>query len=392
MALLFTESFDAHPTSSAAAIKTYLDTKWGQFLTGYTGLQGGVTFVGAGSNLGGGVAGRHGTGFRFHGGPSISTQAEIWFDPTTTTDTKIIGYACNITTNVAGGTQRWYMPVFYENPPSGQISPHIGISPISFGSSVVVCRVWRGQNTVVENAQVGSDFALPMNTWIYLEIKCKVHPTAGEITIRQDGNVIFTFTGNTKNTAGSLATPYINRLFFFDQTANSPANFQATIDDLYVCDDTGASPFNTYLGDVTVEYKQPMADAAVLWTPSAGSNWDCVADAPATTVPITTDYVQSNIDDQLDLYQLEDSAYGSPNTIYAVATYAYADKSDSGGRNLAVVQDLSGTQVQSADQSLLYSGNGGPRYLRFMRQQDPTGAAWTIANFNALRIGVKARP
>lgn len=383
MTLIFTESFDAQPTTAGTTLKTFLDTKWGRWPSGAGSLRGGVTLGAGQTTLN--VAGRHGTGIELRGGPTnVSARIEGLIDDGLYNDTIIVGFACKISNWVSGGTQDLTLLEVGEKIAAGDVDHcKLYISAIYNSGNTFTLNFSRG------GTLIGSQPCIPYNQWFYFEAKIKVHDTFGLFEVRVDGISVFYQANIDTRNAG---TGIINCFNLHTIVANSPADYRFSIDDFYVLSGGGSAPFNDFLGDVTIDYVQPTANDTVAWTPSAGENWDAVADAQATGVPVTSDYVSSNTDNQIDQYVLADTAYPSPSIVLGAVTYAYADKTDSGARSLALINELSGSVVQSSDLVLRHSGNGGPQYVRFPRELAPDGAVWTTTKANSMKVGVKARP
>lgn len=381
MSLLLTESFDAHPTNSGTSIGTYLNTKHGRYVTGLSGLQGGFSSgvsgsPGAGS---GGVTGRTGTGLSLRGnwvsgGPPShlrSTGLISLLEEGAEVDTLVVGFACNVV-DAADDLDIHRLVSFGEHRAAGQLD-HVDFFLAPSGIVRVKC-----------GSTLLGTFALATGAYYFLEFKVKVSSTVGTIEVRKDGAIAFTFSGNTRNGGTGL----ISRVRWetpVPATVNTATEF--VIDDLYIVDTLGTAA-NDFLGDVIVEYLQPSAaGSSTGWTPSAGSNWDCVSDPVATTTPLTTDYVSNATLGTVDTYALADSAQATTRLCYGVASYAYADKAAAGARALKLIQELSAVRIETGAQVLKYSAEGGPQYLRFPRSLDPSGAAWTVVNVNSLQIG-----
>jgi hypothetical protein len=116
----------------------------------------------------------------------------------------------------------------------------------------------------------------PNNAWTgatnqFFEFRVKVANSGGVLEVRKGNVVILTVSGvDTQQTANAwhdrmdLGLP--GALF---------SNVYATIDDLYYCDttsDPGATPNNTYLGDVGTRTLFTTGDGTVQWTPNSGAN------------------------------------------------------------------------------------------------------------------------
>ena len=114
-------------------------------------------------------------------------------------------------------------------------------------------------------------------------------------------------------------------------------------------------------------------------TPSAGLNWDCVKEVPASDA----DYVSDSVVDHYDLYTLSHSAMPTAGVIRAVKWLARA-KLDAGGANITPVVRSEGTTEQQGDIAL------GSSYVvkALIMEIDPIdNAAWTVAKIAALEVG-----
>ena len=117
-------------------------------------------------------------------------------------------------------------------------------------------RVLRGEwNGTVLATGPGVGPAPPTNTWIYVEWKTTIHPSAGTTEVVVNGQSVFAATGlNTRATANSTANQVaIGR--------GDNSSIAVDYDDLYVCD--GAGPANNdFLGDLRVQTLRPTAAGA----------------------------------------------------------------------------------------------------------------------------------
>lgn len=374
MTLLLTESFDAHTTSGYNA--AYYNGKYGRYLTGMTGLQGGLAMS---PSI---AAGRHGNAMHFEGTHNIGPGGQLTYiyDEGMEHNTAVLGMAIYTNnTGFAWGTTPAVIS-FGEQRATGTLT-HVQMEIVN-----TTVTMKRGDGTVL-----GSTFILANAQYFYMEIRVVVHDTTGVLEVRLDGGVVYSFTGDTRNGGTGNISSFV---WSVGNGGGSSTGRYMNIDDVYLCSGAGNAPFNGgYLGDCTVEFHQPNANVSTQWTVTgAAANWDAVSDVVGTTAPVTTDYVSADTTDFLDLYTVPNIAAVSPNQVLAVATYAYADKVDSGARSLAMVLDQGGSQVQSSDFLLRYSANGGPFFYRYCRETATDGTAWSNAKRTSLRVGLKARP
>ena len=137
------------------------------------------------------------------------------------------------------------------------------------------------------------------DTWYYLELKARKHPTEGFVQFRINEELVLDATG--LDTVGYTSSG----------TQIAGVRFEATIyttwwlDDIYILDTTG-SKNNDFLGDIRVDSIHPNgAGNYTQLTPSAGSNYQCVDE----TNMDDTDYVEGANAGEIDSY-----TYGSVPT------------------------------------------------------------------------------
>lgn len=213
--------------------------------------------------------------------------------------------------------------------------------------------------------------AFPGN-WYYYELGGTVATSGGTATVRLDGTTVISFTGNTK-TGGTSSNIDMVRV----QGDNSGGKY---VDDVYVCDGTGAAPHNTFLGDVKVTSLVPnAAGASTQFTPSTGANYTTVDELPYSA----TDYVSSGTSGQRDTYALTDLA-ATAGTVYGVQSNIIAKKTDAAPIALKPAVK-SGASVYYGTTGNLSSNDS---ILIDTRMTNPaTGAAWSITEVNSLEAG-----
>jgi hypothetical protein len=211
-------------------------------------------------------------------------------------------------------------------------------------------------------------------TWASYQFRVVIHNTAGIIQVRKNGsttNLIDLTGANTRASANS----YANKLQLYN-------NNGAYHDDIWLNDTTGTLN-NSWPGDVRIITQFPSgAGTSTQFTPSTGSNWQCVDEAPLNG---DTDYVSSSTVGHKDLYTV--AALGvTPTSIKCVSPFALVKKADAGAREVGV-RHLSGATEQTvASHSGLTSSTY--QYVGGALETDPnTSAAWTLANVNAQQVG-----
>lgn len=219
-----------------------------------------------------------------------------------------------------------------------------------------------------------------VGTWCYLEAKVTVSNTVGELIFRVNGQEICNLTGiDTQVSANAV----VNRLHFWDRTIST--NDYWYFDDLWVCDGSGPAPNNGLLGDCRVEALFPSGVGATsAWTrggTDSGANWSQVDEAIPND---DTDYNKSNTIGQTDTYAMTDLV-STTGIIYGVQKMNYVRKDNAGGRSVAPVLRIGGTDYAGTPTSI----GDSYAYTREIEEISPsTLAAFTISEVNALEAGI----
>lgn len=238
----------------------------------------------------------------------------------------------------------------------------------SFTVSVV-----RGATTLATTAE------LKASRWHFFEFKAVVRTGInGSYELRDAGVNILSASGvNTADSGGDGAS-----VFRF----NSGAGF-VRFDDIYVCDDTGGI-HDDFLGDKVVLGSLPNGDgASIQWLPSTGSTHFNLVDDTAAT-PNDADYVSSNTDTDLDLYEFVNlTALAADGTLDAVVVFPSARMFSSGARGLKVRFRNSGAATGDSAQFDVTSKSIRTFVVPF--DEDPAAvAAWTKAALDDGQLGI----
>jgi hypothetical protein len=175
------------------------------------------------------------------------------------------------------------------------------------------------------------------------------------------------FTGQTSDTAAQIDTLQV-----------APSN-SCYLDDLVVDD-------ADWVGNTRIQGLVPNADGATSdWTPSAGSNYQCVDEIP----PSDSDYVSTDVADKVDSYGLSDLV-GYPITIKAVCVSVRAKQDGAASvQNIQLGVRSGGNDYFSSDIPVpqdLYT-----RLMNIWEVNPNTSAAFTTSEVNALEAKIKAR-
>lgn len=220
---------------------------------------------------------------------------------------------------------------------------------------------------------------LAQNNWYYIEFKGVIDSVAGSYAVQIDGVAEPNLSATAVNTRNGGTTGQWDRLALNGSNHN--------FDDLYVCDLSGSAN-NDFLGSCKVETRMALADFVLPGsnhglTPSTGTDHGALVDE---TTPNASDYNYSDTVGTKDTYKLPALAFTPSGAVYGIQTNLFVAKSDSGTRTVCAVVRSGGTD---------YDGTGFVPSTSFgfrseIRQVNPaTGLPWTVADLNALEVGMK---
>uniref|UniRef100_A0A7C3Z7Y2 Uncharacterized protein n=1 Tax=Desulfobacca acetoxidans TaxID=60893 RepID=A0A7C3Z7Y2_9BACT len=227
-----------------------------------------------------------------------------------------------------------------------------------------VFQVVRGSSTVLATGTR----TIPLNQPVLVEARFKPADSGGVFQLKVDGVMDINFSGDT--TDGPTTIDNV-RLFtgglwnlYFDNIVIDDAEFP---------------------GNTKIRALRPNGTGnSTQWTPSAGNNWDCVDEVPASD----SDYVATNTLDAVDLY----SASDLPAEAYSVKCVqvqarAYKEGNALNIQNLQLACRTYGTNYFSSNKVLTTSAKS---HAHIWQANPNTAASWTVSEVNAMEIGVKA--
>jgi hypothetical protein len=272
----------------------------------------------------------------------------------------------------ADNQQTWISGFAWKRPFAGTyfLALTDGITPqlqLWYDANAFSFEVYRGGALLGQSAP---GLVLP-NTWYYLEFKAYIHAALGSFELRLDGvNICSAANVNTQQTANA----YANQIWALGQ-------FDNYLDDWYLGDGAGAINID-FLGDLKIIRRKPNAAGTYSeWTPSAGANWQNVAE---NTPDGDATYNETDTVGARDTYNFEDVTL--TGSIKGVQLNLCHRKTDAGTRKVKPLcrsgaADFQGSE-DSLDDTYRYNKPGA------IYETDPaTGLPWTIANLNAAEFG-----
>ncbi len=303
------------------------------------------------------TTGRNGYGTSFQFSPRLDRYLEQIFD---SQDTWIVGFGCRGA--VVFPADQYILDL------KGADNPQVRLKRIASGE----LQAWTGGTLVGTTVGAG----LAESQWSYIQVKTYIHDTAGTIEIRVDDAVVLTLSGIDTDTYG-VGT--VSKIRFW-------ADSDARLDDIYICDSTGAS-HNDFLGQCRVVGLQLDGDGML-------SQWEASGAASHYTylneTPIDGDagYIQAQVSGDADMFSttLVNPSFDVLGLQFNAATRTLSAQRwdlhyriDSNG----TIENLSSGHTYSAFRD--YHTNFGISVV------DPdTGVAWTPAGINNATFGVKA--
>lgn len=290
--------------------------------------------------------------------------------------TRVMGMACYFSQVNGGTSMRWSFHDGYAVS-ADNATCQVGIGVNSSGQFVA----YRGRaagsssgGTLLGTATT----PLPINTWLFVEIKVTVDNSAGVVEIKVDGTTFLSLTGqDTQNTANA----YSNALAWCG--GGNAGNFWRGFDDAYWLNTDGSAPDNDFLGDCVVRGVIPSTGNGTHQdsTPSTGTDRGALVDE---ATPTASDYNQISTPGDEDSYNYP--VAGTTGTIIGLNIASLVGKSTAGtctSRNLA---RISGTDYYGTTRNVSTTYGW---HVDCMRVSPASGVAWTEAEINGAEFGVE---
>lgn len=207
-------------------------------------------------------------------------------------------------------------------------------------------------------------------TWTYIEFKAVINNSTGSFDLRINGVSEVSDTNiDTQNSSNS----YVDKVAL----GKDAGSFSFEFDDYYINN-------SEFLSTIKVYTIVPTSDSSVAWTPSAGSNYECVDDA-GQGHDSDTSYITATTTNIKDLYGLSDLALTS-GVIKGIAHNFTARKTDLNPTNIEPIIEVNGSEYTSTSQSMTTS------YLNYQTiwENNPdTASAWTYSDIDSLIAGIQ---
>ena len=222
---------------------------------------------------------------------------------------------------------------------------------------------------------------LTLDTWYVIEIYVKI-ANAGQVAVKVNGVTDISYSGDT----AASANEYLDALRFGVHGPTGKAEYYY-FDDIAINDTTGSYQ-NSWVGTGGVYLLKPSADGATSeWSPSAGTeHWSLVDDVPANT----TDWIQAQNADTLDLFELDDLP-ATIKIVDMVEVVMQAALSEAGYNEVQdVVRHGTVNYTGAAAQAVTSEVQNYVLYKGTAWYVAPGGTvAWGTADVNTLQAGVQ---
>jgi hypothetical protein len=234
-------------------------------------------------------------------------------------------------------------------------------------------KVYRGASTPIGTIAYS---AIKSYRWYYIEFKVQVGNTA-DFEVRVDGQTVISETGlDTQSTSdGQIRSIHLDCEGIYDSGWA----------DFYLCDTTGAAPYNDFLGDVHIETLRPDGDGnRNNWTQLSGlTNYEMVDEAAEDE---ETSYVYSSTVTDDELYTFTSLTVDMDNPLCVQVRWS-ARAEDGGFRTMRALCRSSTSEATGDSKS---THEDRYRHLTGVFLQDPNGpTAWTESAINSAEFGVE---
>jgi hypothetical protein len=229
---------------------------------------------------------------------------------------------------------------------------------------------WSG--TSIDKSATG---VVQIDKWCYIEFKATIDNSSGVYEARVNEVDVCSGSGADTQQHASISTG--GTIYVYNRYSNMQ------MDDFYYLNTSG-SIANDFLGDIRVDAIYPDgAGNSSDFTPSAGSNYECVDETQAND---DTDYVSETSAGDHDTYSYGNLPSAS-GAVYGIQQHAYARKDDAGSRSIKTVCRSGTTDYPNSNTHIL--SDTYDYYTDILEQDPDTAAQWTISGVNSAEFGVE---
>ncbi|MDI6854392.1 MAG: hypothetical protein QME75_12405 [Deltaproteobacteria bacterium] len=224
---------------------------------------------------------------------------------------------------------------------------------------------YRGSTSIATGTET-----INYNSVYLIEVRYKPDDSAGVFQVKVNGVTDIDFSGDT--TPG--ATTVDN--FWLSHNDN---NFPSGYFDNVVVDDAD------WPGNTRIAALKPIgAGSLTQWDPSAGSNWDCVDEVPASD----SDYISTDAAEEVDLFAAADL----PANAYSVKCVQVQARALKEGNSLNVqnLQLACRTNLNDYFSENFAVPTSAKSFAKLWQNNPNTAQPWTKGEVDAMEIGVKA--
>ena len=228
-----------------------------------------------------------------------------------------------------------------------------------------------------------ADSLITAQNFHYIEIHMVIGAgTAGSVMIKLDGMEVLNLA--SINTAGDpFGSLDIAAIRFAGHTEADGTRF----DDVYICNDQGPAPYNTFLGNIRIDAVVPDADGTTTALgstfPASPTNHFSKVDEP--TPDSDSSYNENTAASQIDLYDYAALPVDA-GPVLAVQAMMLGKRVESGDGLARLIARPTGTNFNGATKGL----PGDYIYQKHVWENNPqTTNAWTESEINAAEFGVE---
>ena len=229
------------------------------------------------------------------------------------------------------------------------------------------------------STQIGTASAtFALNQWFYFEFKVDVLTSGATYEARQNEVQIMTGTGANLANGGANGADSV----LFGGTSSGGGR----LDDIYVLDNTGSAPQNTFLGDVVAVHILPAAEGHQIdFTPSTGTNNAALVDEGPSS---STDYNSSDTNAHEDYYTFADLPATGLGTIYGIRISGSWAMATTGSR-VARYRYYNGSTEFTLGANISAASTNIVELPQIQQTNPNTGVAWTKTEIDAAEFGVE---
>lgn len=227
---------------------------------------------------------------------------------------------------------------------------------------------------------LASGSTLSASTWYYIEVKFTLGSANGAIEVRVNGL--------SDCSVSNINTDY-NNVGFVNRVYFGPGSNNYYLDDIYICNLSGGSPFNNFLGPVYIKKLVPNGEGLHTDFGVSGALTKINVASQALQPTVLTNYLVANGDFNETLDKKQSFVFPGIAANYQILGVVQQTFMSGLLQPTELLQNFATYDTTTTSQAIRLQGFDSPWWITTVWPTDPEGNSWTSAKLQSTNFGLR---